>query len=72
MSRRSAMADWIGSDSPNKPQHRTPDVLWGGFNFLPRNWHSGDYLMRNVKRAKENFTRPLFVGLPTVGPEHDH
>lgn len=75
MSRRSATADWIGSDSPNKPDYLK--TVWHGISGPHlRPMDSGDYLARNVKRARLFFqyggfgpdSRPK----QCVGPEHDH
>lgn len=76
MSRRSAMEDWIGSDSPAKPQHLkiAPDRR-GSFPFLTP-MSPGDYLARNVKWARarllEGFQPQRCGSVVCVGPEHDH
>jgi len=66
------MAHWIGSDTSNKPQH----FIWAGPMRGLRHMHSGDYLRRNVKRARLRLgyggEPPWLKPSHCVGPEHNH
>jgi hypothetical protein len=71
MKRKSATADWVGSDSPNKPGHKIVRDIGGG-HFRPMN--SGDYLARNVRLVwfRCSAWEPAEVPPQCAGPEHDH